>query len=226
MVARVRGRRRAPRRPAAGASRAALLLASAALIAGCGGGGARQDAHEPEGTFPMRIVHASFPAAQSIARPTRMVLAVRNTGTQTIPNVAVTVNSFEYIEHYPELAANKRPVWVIERGPGAVARPPVQSVEVSKPGGSQTVYVNTWAMGPLAPGRIAVFSWLVVPVKPGMHTVHFVFAAGLAGRAQAVQAGGGPVQGQFRVHVAYKPPVTHVNPETGKVEKGPFPPPS
>ncbi len=209
----------------AAAPAAALVLAGALLAAGCGSA-ARQDAHEPKGTFPMQLLRASFPAAQSIARPTRLVLAVRNAGSATIPNVAVTLNSLEYTEHFPELAANKRPVWAIERGPGAIAKPPVQSVEVTRPGGATTVYVNTWALGPLAPGHIATFVWRVVPLKPGAHTVHFLFAAGLSGRAQAVLATGRPVQGQLRVEIAPTPPVTHVNPNTGKVEPGPYPAPS
>ncbi len=204
---------------------AALMLAAALLAAGCGSA-ARQDAHEPQASFPMQLLHASFPAEQTIARPTRLVLAVRNAGSATIPNVAVTLNSLEYTEHFPELSANKRPIWAIERGPGAIARPPVQSVEVSRPGGGQTAYVYTWALGPLAPGGVKTFVWRLVPLKPGAHTVHFIFAAGLSGRARAVLATGAPVQGQFRVHVASTPPITHVNPRTGRVEPGPFPPPS
>jgi len=172
----------------------------------------------------MKLVRASFPADQSIARPTRMVLSVRNIGSETIPNVAVTLNSLEYTEHFPELSANKRPVWAIDRGPGAIAKPPVQSVEVSRPGGAGTAYVNTWALGPLAPGHIGTFSWRVTPLKPGAHTVHFIFAAGLAGKARAVLITGAPVQGQFRVEIAPTPEVTHVNPNTGRVEPGPFPP--
>ena len=45
-----------------------------------------------------------------------MILRVRNTGTQTVPNVAVSIDSFAYTSDYPELAANKRPIWVIETG--------------------------------------------------------------------------------------------------------------
>src|SRR2546430_324334 len=61
-----------------------------------------------------------------------------------------TTPSFRsYVEKAPELAANKRPIWAIERGPGKAASPPVQSVDVSKPGSAQTAYVNTWALGAL-----------------------------------------------------------------------------
>lgn len=193
-----------------------------ALLAGCGGG-TRQDADEPEGNFRVRVVHASFPARQTIARPALMVLAFRNTSLRTIPNLAVTVDSFEYISKYPELASAKRPVWAIETGPGAVARPPVQSQEVTEGGAGQTAYVNTWALGPLAPGRLRTFIWKVTPVKSGLHVVHFIVSAGLSGRARAVLASGAPVHGAFLAHIAPAPPNNHVNPNTGAVEVGAYP---
>jgi hypothetical protein len=168
----------------------------------------------------MKIVSARFPARQAVARPTRLELQVRNTGAHTVPNVAVTLDSFYYTEHFPELAANKRPVWVVERGPGAIATPPVESQEVSQPGGGQTAYVNTWALGPLAAGRTQTFRWVVVPVKPGSHTVNFRVAAGLSGRAKVALGSGAPVSGRFTVDVAPAPATTHVDPNTGRVVLG------
>jgi hypothetical protein len=171
----------------------------------------------------MQVVHPSFPTAQSVARQTRFVLPVRNTGTHTVPNVAVTIDSFDYTSTYPGLAADKRPVWAIEQGPGAVASPPVESQEISPPGGGQTAYVNTWALGALAPGATRTFVWRVVPVKAGSYTVHYTVAAGLAGKAKARLSSGGLVQGQFAVDIASAPPLKHVNPATGRVEAGAAP---
>jgi hypothetical protein len=190
-------------------------------LGGCGG--TRVDASEPKGQFDVEIVHATFPTKQSIARPATLTIAVRNSGSKTIPDVAVTVDSFNYILNHPELAANKRPVWAIERGPGARANPPVQSVEVSQPGSGQTAYVNTWALGPLAAGATRTFSWHVVAVKPGAHTVRFAVAAGLSGKAKARLASGGPAQGHFDVEIAAAPPLTYVDPNTGKVRTGKAP---
>ncbi|HLM85394.1 MAG TPA: hypothetical protein VK272_04310 [Solirubrobacteraceae bacterium] len=197
-------------------------MAGAVLLAACGGG-ARQDASEPSGTFAMKVLHASFPTAQSIARQTSFELEVENAGTRTVPNVAVTVDSFDYTSHYPELAVNKRPVWAIERGPGAIAEPPVESAEVSPPGGGQTNYVNTWALGALAPGKTRTFVWHVVPVKSGSYTVHYTVAPGLSGKAKGRLTSGEPVKGQFAVNIAPAPKVTHVNPNTGRVEVGQIP---
>jgi hypothetical protein len=148
---------------------------------------------------------------------------VRNTGHTTVPNLAVTVDSFNYASQYVGLADRKRPVWVVERGPGSIASPPVNTEEVSVPGSEQTAYVDTWALGSLAPGRTRSFSWRVVPVKSGLYTVHYIVSAGLGGNAKARLASGDPVHGQFAVHIAPAPPLTHVNPSTGKVEVGQFP---
>jgi hypothetical protein len=208
--------------PAARATLATATLAAAVVaLAGCGGG-SQATAGEPARGFDVRVAAAHFPRIQSIAKPERMVLAVRNTSRTTIPNVAVTVDSFNYASNYPELAANKRPVWVIERGPGTVAKLPVETQEVSTPG-AQTSYLNTWALGPLGPGRTAVFAWRVVPVKSGTFKVRYIFTAGLGGKATARLAGGGPAAGRFLVHVAGAPPPTHVDPTTGKLVPGAYP---
>lgn len=172
----------------------------------------------------MKIKNASFPAKQSIARPTNMTLSVQNTGSKAVPDLAVTIDSFDYTSDYPELAADKRPVWAIERGAGTNATsPPVETEEVSTAGSGQTAYVNTWAFGSLAPGATRTLTWNVVPVKSGSYTVHYAIAAGLSGKAKARLESGGLVQGQFAVDIAAKPNLTHVNPATGVVEAGQFP---
>jgi hypothetical protein len=202
---------------------AVAMVVCATLAAGCGGG-TRQDAHEAKGSFEMKILRASFPSTQAVARPARMELQVRNTGTHTVPNVAVTVDSFSYTATTPELAANKRPIWAIEEGPGQKALSPVESQEVSPPGGGQTAYVNTWALGALAAGQTQTFSWKVVPVKPGKYTVSYAIAAGLSGKSRAVLSSGGGVDGRFTVNIAAAPPTTHVDPRTGKIVAGTYTP--
>jgi hypothetical protein len=201
-----------------------VLLGACAglLVSGCGGG-AHQDAHEPAGAFTLKVVRSSFPAKQSIARPTSLELQVRNTGARTAPNVAVTLDSFYYTSTYPNLAANKRPIWVVEEGPGAIAKPAVESQAVSPPGNGQTAYVNTWALGPLAPGHTRTFLWRVTPVKAGLHTVHFTVAAGLAGKAKAQLASGAPVRGSFTAYITPVPFARHVDPSTGQIVGGAYP---
>ena len=94
----------------------------------------RTERRRTAGNFPIRVVRASFPLVQAVSKQTVMSITVRNVGSQTAPNVALTVNSFSYKSSYPELADPERPTWVIEQGPGPIANPPVETQEVSPPG--------------------------------------------------------------------------------------------
>jgi len=133
-------------------------MASVALATGCGGG-SRQDAGEKSASYDVEVVRASFPKAQAVARPATLELQVRNSGSNNVPNLAVSLDSLNYRSNFAGLADASRPVWAIEQGPGAVAKPPVESQEVSLPGGAGTAYVSTWALGPLPAGRTQTFTW-------------------------------------------------------------------
>lgn len=201
-----------------GVSLALCGLVLGVLVSGCGA--ATRDAHEAKGTYTVEVLHARFPAKQAIARDTKLALVVRNAGAHTIPNVAVTLDSFYYVSTYPRLSANKRPVWIVNTGPGAVSARPIQTAEVNPPGGGETAFVNTWALGALAPGKSKVFVWRVTPVKAGIHTVRYTVSAGVDGKSRARLSGGGLPTGTLVAQVAPKPPPTHVNPETGRVVAG------
>jgi hypothetical protein len=173
---------------------------AAVALAGCGGG-ERQDANEPSGTFRVAVVRASFPTKQHLAQPERFVIAVRNTGRETVPNVAVTVNSFAERSEQAGLADPERAVWIVD----------------SSPSGGQTAYIGTWALGRLAPGQTRRFVWRVTAVKAGTHTVKWQVAAGLNGKAKATLSGNRAPAGSVTVDVSEKPAQAHVDPETGKV---------
>ncbi len=90
--------------------------------------------------------------------------------------------------------------------------------------------MNTWALGPLAAGKTRTFVWHVTPVKEGTHSVDFVVAAGLNGKARAhvsrsgsVEGEGGAPGGHFTVAIAGRPPRRYVDPETGRVVQGTYP---
>ncbi|HEY2631367.1 MAG TPA: hypothetical protein VGI26_03210 [Solirubrobacteraceae bacterium] len=199
-------------------SLAACGVLMGVLASGCGE--SARNAHEVAATYRVEVVRAAFPARQAIARDTRLALVVRNRGNTTIPNVAVTLDSLSYTSAYPLLSANKRPVWVVNNGPGAISARPVETEQIDAPGGGETAYVNTWALGALAPRTSKAFVWRVTPVKAGVHVVHYAISAGLDGKALARLRGGGLAAGKFVVAVARKPPTTHVNPETGQIAPG------
>jgi hypothetical protein len=199
-----------------------LALAGVVMLAGCGGG-ERQDAHEPSGTFPVAVDQATFPPVQALGSTTHLVLTVRNTGSQTIPNLAVTVDGLNYRNPQPGLSDPTRPLFIVDNGPGLQPKTPVAGTGRLSEGGYVTAYTNTWASGPLAAGKSVNFTWAVTPVLAGRHTVTWTVAAGLNGKAQARTAGGAVPAGHFVVLTTRVPTPTHVDPATGQVVAGPAP---
>jgi hypothetical protein len=204
-------------------------IAATFALAGCGGGGTRQDASEPSGNFPVEVPIARFPASQRLAEQTRLVISVHNSGTKTIPNVAVTIcnvtcaypaprgegtnaQAFSQELNQPNLADPSRPIWIVDRPPG----PCTYSCLAGGPGGAVTAYSNTWAMGELRPHATATFRWTVTAVKPGQHVVAWQVAAGLNGKAKAVLADGSSPHGQFTVLIHRRPAQAYVT-DSGKV---------
>jgi len=188
-------------------SRAACVLATL-VAAGCGGA-ERQDADEPRGSFEVDIVSASFPARQQVADRTTMRVRVRNEGSKTVPNVALTVktqprqpggapSAFGQSVDDARLADDERPVWIVDRGPDN--------------GG--TAYTNTWALGKLRPGRSKEFAWRVTAVEPGTYTVDYEVSPGLDGKARL--ASGSRGKGSFRVRIDGRPADARVG-ENGEV---------
>jgi len=181
---------------------AITVCALGALAAsGCGGGGERQDEDEPRRDFRVELVDASFPSGQRLAEQVALRLRVRNADSQTIPNLAVTVDGFSARSEQPGLADPSRPVWVIDDGPR----------------GGVTAYTNTWALGRVRAGEEREFVWRVTPVKAGRFEVRYRVSAGLDGKARAVASGGDGTSGTFTVNVAREPDDARVDPESGDV---------
>ena len=186
-------------RPALEARRnvCALTLAGVLALAGCGGA-ERQDEDEPEGEFAVEVVRASFPEDQKLAKSSKLEITVRNAGDRTIPNIAVTVDGFNFRKPDPELADPERPQFVINGMPREIGGFPEAKDE--SPLGCDTAYVNTWACGPLAAGKEKSFRWSVTAVKAGDFEINWRVAAGLDGKAKAVSAGGGPALPTLALH--------------------------
>ena len=180
----------------AGLRRIAVIaaLACGLIAAGCGGGGTRQDADEPSGTYKIRVIQAKFPDHQSLAKRSTMRITVKNVDSKTIPNVAVTVKSFDQTKNDPTLADPRRPQFIVNKGPA----------------GGDTAYVGTSALGPLKPGETKTFTWDVTAVVAGKYSLKYAIAAGLDGKAKAILAGGGTPKGEFTGRISNKAPNTKV----------------
>jgi hypothetical protein len=199
-------------------ARGAVVLAGLIAATGCGGG-ERQDADEPEGEFPVQVLNASFPERQKLAQSSNLVITVRNAGTETIPNIALTVDGFNYRRDDPDLADRERPRFAVNGVPVEIAGFP--EAKDATPRGCDTAYVNTWACGPLRPDAQTTFRWSVTAVQAGPFKVDWRVAAGLDGKANAVSAGGGPApSGSFAGSVSSKAPQTRIGEDGRTVVSG------
>jgi len=206
-------------------------IGSVLAVSACGSG-ARQDVGEPSARFPVSVSTASFPSSQTLSEHTHLRIAVHNSGHRTIPDVAVTICNVTCAYPAPKgegtsaaaFAANRnqsglanpsRPIWVVERGPGACR----YSCQNGGAGAGVGAYSNTWALGPLHPGRTISFDWTVTAVAAGHHVVAWEIAAGLNGRARAVLAGGSRPHGTFAVQISPKPAQSYVE-NNGQIVQG------
>ena len=181
-----------------------LAVAGLAALAGCGGA-ERQDEDEPEGDFAVEVVEASFPEKQKLAKSSDLVITVRNAGDEPVPNVAVTLEGLSFRSEAAGLSNAERPQFAVNGVPKQIGGYP--EAKEATPLGCDTAYVNTWACGRLAPGREKTFVWSVTAVKAGPYDIEWRIAAGLDGKANAVDAnGGGAPTGSFSGTVSDEAP--------------------
>jgi hypothetical protein len=200
-------------------SRTLISAAVAALVLSACGSGAMQNVNEPSGHFPVAISTASFPASQRLSEQTQLLIKVRNSGTKTIPNIAVTLlnpkdgtaaQAFSQditSSAGQQLASRSRPIWVIDRPPGRC----LYSCQQGGEGAAVSAYSNTWALGRLAPGQTATFAWGVTAVQSGHYQIHYEVAAGVNGKAKAIDAEGTRPSGTFSVTVHQAPQQAYVD---------------
>lgn len=196
------------------------MLVALAGMAAAACGSQTQAASEPKGKFPV-AVSSSFPSSQRLVTRSQLVVKVTNTGHKTVPNAAVTitdgtpshpdmgtqVQAFNYLLNMSNVASHSRPVWVLDQAPG----PCQYSCKAGGPGAAATSFSNTWALGPLKPGKTAIFDWHLTAVHPGTWVVNWRVAAGLYGNAKAVTPDGSPPRGSYTVHITQVPPRAYVN---------------
>ena len=226
------------RAPGARIAAGFLAVSLAAGIAACGGG-QRQDATGPSGNFPVDVTTAKFANHQKLAETNYLQLAIRNAGDQTVPELAVTINtvaegqpnikspaystgsgqgSFNIRVDDPNLAFPFRPVWILEEAYPKVIKPGQSIKQLSKTptSGAASAATDTFQFGSLAPGESKDIAWRVTPVRTGTYTVRYEVSASLTGKAKAVTPDGSPVRGEFVATISGKPPQSCVT-GTGKV---------
>lgn len=217
-----------------GRARASVALVACLLLGavayGCGGDESRQDENEPAGEFPVTVETAKFPANQRLADTVDLQLEIENSGEETIPDLAITIwtgdekadGSFNLRSEQEGLADPNRPVWILENDYPKLLEAPTDLSELDQEptAGAETAATDTYAFGPLPPGESIHAVWRVTPVTGGTYTVHYEVAGGIDGRAKAVTADGGPVEGEFVATIATKPPRARVT-DSGKVETVP-----
>jgi hypothetical protein len=186
-------------------------------VAACGGG-ERQDENEPKGNYRVDVVRAAFPAEQSLAKTSNLVITVRNAGSKSVPNVAVTVKGFDIKLGDESVADPNRPQFVINGDPKEIGGFP-ESKEAG-PEGGETAYVNTWALGELKPNEQKTFRWKVTAVRAGPYRISYSVAGGLDGKAKAVDATGSQPRGQFAGRVQETPPRTRVADDGRSIVQG------
>jgi hypothetical protein len=181
-----------------------VALVGLIAVAGCGGG-ERQDENEPEGDYSVEVVTAMFPKKQKLAKSSDLVITVRNAGDEAVPNVAVTLQGLSFRSEAAGLSNAERPQFAVNGLPKEIGGFP--EAKEATPLGCDTAYVDTWACGRLAPGREKTFVWSVTAVKAGPYDIKWRIAAGLDGKANAVDAdGGGAPSGSFTGTVSDKAP--------------------
>jgi hypothetical protein len=226
-------------------NRCVLLVAlSACGLAACSATQERLDVNEPRASFTVSVPTSTFPSAQTLSEHTHLVLAIRNDSNKTIPNIAVTLCNVtcqsgaspgEGTYAQPFAAGPGAPtpgsqapsnenasyqVWIVDKPPGPCTGRSGYSCAGGSYGGAVTYDNNTWALGPLKPGRTARFDWAVVAVTPGHHVVAWVVSAGLSGKAKAVLSNGQTPQGSFPVTISSKPGQSYVN-NNGQIVSAP-----
>lgn len=196
------------------------------LVAGCGGSDPRQDENEEEADYPVEVTVAEFAPKQRLAETTDLELAFRNSGDETIPDLAVTIytgdvkadGAFNVRSAQEGLADPNRPVWILENEypkllePGASAK----DLDSAPTAGAETAATNTYTFGELEAGDEVHAVFRVTPVVAGTFTVHYEVAAGLDGNARAVTDTGEPIEGEFVATVTDNPKATKVD-EQGNV---------
>lgn len=180
---------------------------AAVTTAGCGGGD-RQDENEGDASYDVTVVDATFPKRQQLAQKSELAITVRNDGSETIPDLAVTLDGFYRRLDDPDLADPNRVVFLVDGVDKEIGGYP--EVKLAGPGGGPVSQSGTWVGGELEPNAERTLRWRVTALRPGPYEITYEVAAGLDGKAKAVGDGGIPPRGKFFGTISSKPPASRI----------------
>lgn len=191
--------RRLPRTAFGVPAAASIILG----LAACGGDKSTRVAEE-SGSFKVDVTRADFPTSQHLGADTDLVLGVRNTGDETVPQLTVTIwtgaGGAGAGKANGAFATFERAIWSPVAG-----FPKVRAAGTAKgklgaaaSAGAEAAQTNSYVFGPLRAGESKTLVWRVVPLKTGTYSVHYAVAAGPDGEAKAQGDG---VAGDFRVKI-------------------------
>ena len=135
---------------------------------------------------------------------------MRNADTKQIPNIAVTMKGLDYRKDDPDLADQRRPQFVVNGKFKNFGN--IEDAQAQTPGGVENpTYVDTWSLGPLEPGESKEFKWDVTAVVAGPYELSYRVAAGLDGKARAIDEDTGEMpEGVFTGTVSDEAPQTRI----------------
>ena len=169
------------------AALAGTLVALCLTLGACGADA--QDENEPEGTYKVDVLSASFPGRQNLAQESTLKITVQNRDTREIPNLGVTVDGFYQRREDANLSDPSRPIWIVNE-------PPFNS---------ESAVTNTWTTGPLRAGGKRTLEWKVSALRAGTYNPRYRVNAGIDGKAKAESFDGGPATGSFTVRISREP---------------------
>jgi len=194
------------------------VVCAALALGACGGDSKRQDANEERRDYKVAVVTAEFPEQQKLAKRSEMEIAVKNVDTAVIPDVAITVKSFDTknvdksdtensaVSVQPQRADPRTAIFVVNQSPVEFSQElgkgdsSLVDREVDPPRGTDnagSAYVDTYALGSLKPGETKIFRWDVTAVVAGPFKLDYRVEAGFDGKAKAVLEDGGIPKGVF-----------------------------
>jgi hypothetical protein len=153
----------------------AAAIAAVALLslAGCGPN-QRQDADAKSGTWKVIVEEWKFPKTQYLGTPTSFELRVRNTDSEAIPQLILTIAGLKTRVYQPGAASEVRPIWLTSEVNYA------QSTAYNSP------LATSFDLGPLEAGDVTTYTVKLTPLRRGSHEVGYSLAGDLFGNAKIV----------------------------------------